>query len=118
LIGNCRSLVTKIFNNEIRYTILLQEPYAGKSIEEVITQIKTGYRLPCPEEVVDVAWADDVYNAVMRKCWDADPSTRCSFGEIVNSLEKLMDLEELAEYRDCSDKCRSMKELMLDDSAR
>jgi serine/threonine protein kinase len=95
-----------------------QEPYAGKSIEEVISQIKTGYRLPCPEEVVDVAWADDVYNDVMRKCWDADPSTRCSFGEIVNSLEKLMDSEELTEYRDCSDKCRSKKELMLDDSTR
>jgi serine/threonine protein kinase len=95
-----------------------QEPYAGKSIEEVITQIKTGYRLHCPEEVADVAWADDVYRDVMRKCWDADPSTRCSFGEIVNALEKLMDLDELNEYRECSDKCRSMKELMLDDAAR
>ena len=48
-----------------------QEPYAGKSIEEVITQIKTGYRMPCPDEVVDVAWADDVYRDVMKKCWDA-----------------------------------------------
>ena len=51
-----------------------QEPYAGKSIEEVITQIKTGYRMPCPDEVVDVAWADDVYRDVMKKCWDAGES--------------------------------------------
>lgn len=69
-----------------------QEPYAGKSISEVVKKIKAGYRMPCPSEVVEVSWSSYVYNEVMKKCWDADPSTRCSFGEIVNSLERLLEL--------------------------
>ena len=36
----------------------------------------------------------------------------------MNSLEKLMAIDELNEYHESSEKCRSMKELMLDDAAR
>jgi len=68
-----------------------QEPYSGKNISEVVEKIKVGYRMPCPQEVAEVSWSNYVYQEVMKKCWDADPSTRSSFGEIVNSLEKMLD---------------------------
>ena len=31
-----------------------KEPYAGKNSEEMISKLKDGYRLPCPEEVTKV----------------------------------------------------------------
>ena len=31
-----------------------KEPYAGQNSEEMISKLKDGYRLPCPEEVTKV----------------------------------------------------------------
>ena len=31
-----------------------KEPYVGQSVENMITKLKTGYSLPCPEEVNQV----------------------------------------------------------------
>ena len=37
-----------------------KEPYAGQNSEEMILKLKDGYRLPCPEEVTEVSFCNDV----------------------------------------------------------
>ena len=33
-----------------------KEPYVGKNVEDMITKLKDGYHLPCPEEVDQVRY--------------------------------------------------------------
>ena len=38
-----------------------QEPYPGDTVEELITKLKNGYSLPCPEEMDKVGLLSNLY---------------------------------------------------------
>ena len=43
-----------------------KEPYAGQNSEEMISKLKDGYRLPCPEEVTKVNFLNDVSHHFLK----------------------------------------------------
>ena len=67
-------------------------PYPGMTRHEVISKIQEGYRMPspanCPQSLYDL----------MRKCWNENPSERCSI-EFVNT-----------KLRDCYDQLSNAKD--------
>lgn len=96
-----------------------QEPYAGKNIESTISEIKKGYRLPCPTDLMDdTDWVEDVYEKVTYGCWQESPGARYSFSDIVTILETYLSQGELQQYSDLSEEYVTMKALMCDDMTR
>ncbi|XP_022091271.1 fibroblast growth factor receptor 4-like isoform X2 [Acanthaster planci] len=59
-------------------------PYQGLSNQEVIEKLKSGYRMERPKDC-----PSDVY-AMMRKCWQENPSKRPSFTDLYQSLDKML----------------------------
>ncbi|XP_043212292.1 tyrosine kinase receptor Cad96Ca-like [Amphibalanus amphitrite] len=59
-------------------------PYPGMSAQEVMKKVREGYRLDKPEHC-----RRELFN-LMYYCWSASPDARPGFGEIVETLEKLL----------------------------
>jgi serine/threonine protein kinase len=59
-------------------------PYFSLSNETTAERVVLGYRLEKPMDC-----PDDVYS-LMRSCWDADPSKRPSFLDIVDNIECML----------------------------
>ncbi|XP_020631998.1 angiopoietin-1 receptor-like [Orbicella faveolata] len=85
------SLQTYIFTIESdvwSYGVLLWEiesgglkPYAGLSTQELIAELKKGYRLEKPD-----GCSEEMYQ-VMRSCWNPNPSARPTFDQLRIQLE-------------------------------
>ncbi|XP_037868699.1 tyrosine kinase receptor Cad96Ca isoform X1 [Bombyx mori] len=75
-------------------------PYPGLSAGDVMRKVRDGHRLEKPEHC-----RRELYN-IMYYCWEAEPSARPDFKEIVAMLEKLlcteMDYIELERFPDHS----------------
>lgn len=74
------------------YGILLWEisslgkvPYPDTELADVITRIRSGYRLPCPS-----GCPNDIYR-VMLQCWEYDAPQRPTFKAIKASLTQVQD---------------------------
>lgn len=96
-----------------------QEPYASSTangVDDAVDRIKAGHRLDLPEDAESIDWASRVYDDVMTPSWNADQAARCTFAEIVATLEKIMDFVELGEYRDLTEQYESMRKLLLDET--
>lgn len=77
-----------------------KEPYPGKSYNEMLQSFRSGYRLPCPEEVKNIkAWSPlNIYNKITEQCFIGDPMNRSSFSNIVTLLENQLTEDEKIRY--------------------
>jgi serine/threonine protein kinase len=93
-----------------------KEPYAGQNSEEMISKLKDGYRLPCPEEVTKESnWSPtEIYNQLADACFVSEPMKRATFSDIVQTLEAALDDKEKDEYKELTEQYASMRELMED----
>ncbi|XP_047139612.1 tyrosine-protein kinase CSK isoform X1 [Hydra vulgaris] len=57
-----------------------RNPYPRVPLDELLTKIKSNYRMECPEKCPPFVYQ------LMLKCWDADPSRRPSFKQLHNEL--------------------------------
>ncbi|CAG5041455.1 unnamed protein product [Parnassius apollo] len=75
-------------------------PYPGLSAGDVMRKVRDGHRLEKPEHC-----RRELYN-IMYYCWEAEPSSRPDFKEVVAMLERLlcteMDYIELERFPDHS----------------
>ncbi|CAH2070984.1 unnamed protein product, partial [Iphiclides podalirius] len=75
-------------------------PYPGLSAGDVMRKVRDGHRLEKPEHC-----RRELYN-IMYYCWEAEPSSRPDFKEVVGMLERLlcteMDYIELERFPDHS----------------
>ncbi|XP_068713935.1 angiopoietin-1 receptor-like [Montipora foliosa] len=88
------SLETYVFTVESdiwSYGVLLWEiesgglkPYAGMTTQEIMTELKKGYRLEKPSGCSDAMYQ------VMRDCWNPNPKLRPSFEKLVERLEAMV----------------------------
>jgi serine/threonine protein kinase len=75
-------------------------PYADKEYDEVLTDLETGYRLPCPLNIQNVtSWSPErFYNEVSNVCFKAEPNNRGSFTDVVNIIEASLSQDEIVDY--------------------
>jgi serine/threonine protein kinase len=74
------------------------KPYSAlKNNQDVIVQVKSGYRMPKPELCADV-----LYNDVMLGCWSASAADRPTFSKITSLLEEIVDERIRASFADQS----------------
>ncbi|XP_068631088.1 tyrosine kinase receptor Cad96Ca isoform X2 [Battus philenor] len=75
-------------------------PYPGLSAGDVMRKVRDGHRLEKPDHC-----RRELYN-IMYYCWEAEPSSRPDFKEVVSMLERLlcteMDYIELERFPDHS----------------
>ena len=79
-----------------------KEPYPRKTYEELVKELKAGYRLPCPEEVQKInSWSPlKVYNKITKKCFVIDPKKRSTFTKVVDIIEQQLTEDEKSRYED------------------
>ena len=74
-------------------------PYAGGDADDTIKKIKSGFRLPVPDEIKEANWLADCYNEVAKMCWHLDPKQRSSFSDLVKTFETHLTSEEKENYK-------------------
>ena len=79
-----------------------EEPYKGVSFDEMISSLKKGNRLPCPDEIQQISdWqASCFYRKISRMCFASNPILRGTFGDIVDMIEMELTQEELDRYHE------------------
>ena len=90
-----------------------KEPYPGKSYSEMLESFRSGYRLPCPEEVQNIkAWSPlSIYNKITEQCFINDPLKRSSFSNIVTLLENQLTEDEKIRYEMLKGRYLAMRKL-------
>ena len=74
-------------------------PYAGGNVNNTIKEIKDGYRLPVPDEIVKVQWLVKCYEDVAKMCWQLDPKQRGKFSDLVKNFDAYLMTEEKEQYK-------------------
>ena len=74
-------------------------PYAGGDSDDTIKKIKSGFRLPVPDEIKEVNWLVECYNEVTKMCCHLDPKQRSSFSDLVKTFETHLTSEEKENYK-------------------
>jgi len=89
--------VTTIESDVWSYGVLLWEivtlganPYPGLSGDDVIDQLRVGYRMPKPPFC-----SDELYS-IMWQCWQQDPKSRPTHLELGKTLHRLMTAQTLS----------------------
>ncbi len=67
------------------FVVVGARPYPSMSAKSVITEIKTGFRMPRPEHC-----QDELYQ-MMLNCWSEDPDDRLPFHKLSTKLGKLLE---------------------------
>ncbi|XP_078051038.1 vascular endothelial growth factor receptor 1-like [Augochlora pura] len=73
---------------------LAETPYPGLQAEIVYQKLSKGYRMEKPEYATS-----EVYD-IMCQCWKDEPSSRPSFAQLVDIVEKLLEGNVKAPYMD------------------
>ena len=71
-----------------------QTPYAGCNADDTIKKIKSGYRLPPPDEISQIQWLVKYYNEITKMCWHPKPKERPGFSNLVQTFETYLTTEE------------------------
>ena len=66
------------------------EPYGMQKYDEVVDQIESGYRLPCPKEIKAIqSWSpQELYDKLSKVCFKPEPTDRATFSNVVAIIEK------------------------------
>ena len=77
-----------------------QNPYGRQEYEEVLTKLKSGYRLPYPIDTKNVtSWhPEEMYSAVTQRCFEEDPDKRANFNEVLKLIEDTLTEAEKSYY--------------------
>ncbi|XP_072021957.1 fibroblast growth factor receptor 1-like [Amphiura filiformis] len=62
-------------------------PYPGMGTRVVIREVESGYRMPKPTHCLQ-----EVYD-IMCGCWSSNPSNRPSFAEVIQKLDRIIDMQ-------------------------
>ena len=74
-------------------------PYGYQLYDKVAGMLESGYRLPCPQDMVEAFWSPkNLYNSITEMCFVEDPLIRCNFNDIVKTIESCLSEKELEEY--------------------
>ena len=71
-----------------------QIPYAGDDANDMIKEIKAGFRLPVPDEIGEVQWLVKCYEEVTKMCWQLDPKQRWKFSDLVKKFDTYLTTDE------------------------
>ncbi|XP_072041377.1 uncharacterized protein [Amphiura filiformis] len=63
-------------------------PYPDMGTRVISSEIQQGYRMPRPEHCVQ-----ELYD-IMSACWASNPKDRPTFAEIIENLERIIDLKD------------------------
>ena len=74
-------------------------PYPGTNVKTVIDEIKSGYRLPVPDEINEVPLLAEFYREVTKLCWKLDPKDRWSFSKLAGYIVNYLTDKEKVEYK-------------------
>ena len=74
-------------------------PYSGTNAKNAIDEIKSGYRLPVPDEINEVPLLAEFYKEVTKLCWELDPKDRWSFSKIAGYLVNYLTDKEKEDYQ-------------------
>ena len=74
-------------------------PYSGTNAKNAIDEIKSGYRLPVPDEINEVPLLAKFYKEVTKLCWELDPKDRWSFSKIAGYLVTYLTDKEKEDYQ-------------------
>ena len=77
-----------------------KEPYGKQGYNEVLQQLKNGYRLSCPETVDNIlSWSpQDLYRKISLACFVANPKHRATFSSVVEIISKELFPHEKEHY--------------------
>ena len=75
-------------------------PYGQQRYEQLIIELKSDYRLPCPDGLESIiAWSPEiVFDKVAKLCFIANPNERGTFSDLVKLISEELTLEELCFY--------------------
>ena len=71
-------------------------PYGHQGYDEVAMNLKTGYRLPCPDglEYITLWRPEKLYESISKTCFIANPNKRGTFSDVVQILRSDLTEEE------------------------
>ena len=78
-----------------------QEPYAGKSFDDIIPILENGHYLKCPQEINKLRHAEDLftlYDKISKMCFIQDPGQRATFTDVVTMLEGELTKDQISTY--------------------
>ena len=86
-------------------------PYGHQGYDEVVMNLKTGYRLPCPDglEYVSLWRPEKLYESISKTCFIADPNKRGTFSDVVQILRRELTEEELLFYEQMTENYKSKR---------
>ena len=77
-----------------------RRPYGHQGYDELVENLKSGYRLPIPQETEYVlTWPPDkLYKDLSNVCFVIEPTDRGTFGDVLEILKKELTSNELTKY--------------------
>ena len=87
-------------------------PYVGRNAKETIDEIKTGFRLPVPDEICQVQSLVTLYQEATKWCWQLDPKQRWTFTDLVEYFETYLLPTEKEEHKRLEDKYVEMQNII------
>ena len=81
-------------------------PYGHQGYDEVLENLQSGYKLPCPKDIksVDTWAAVNLYETMSELCFVPEPKMRANFSDLVTMLEKELGGEEVSTHEEMSSK--------------
>ena len=92
-----------------------KSPYGGQTYDEVFKRLGEGYRLPVPENIINIStWpAQDIYKGLSERCFALPVKTRPSFTEVASFILSYMTERELQIYSEVETQNQATNSLML-----
>ena len=86
-------------------------PYGHQGYDELLTKLKTGYRLPCPDEIEHITtWSPkELFNKLSNACFVAEPADRETFSAVVEIIGKELSQEEIMRYTQMRENYKSTR---------
>ena len=84
-------------------------PYGHQTYDDVMNQLETGYRLPCPMDIQGVTtwFPEQLYHELAEQCFKEDPDKRANFAKVVEIIENELSNEEMQTYAEMDEKYQS-----------
>ena len=87
-------------------------PYVGLNANEIVDQLRSGFRLQPPNEINDVPLLINIYDEVTKGCWKLDPKHRWSFSDLVEYFETYLTMEEKKECQRLEESYKQMQNII------